>query len=72
MARQDVLVVMAKKFYDLLMHGFIKISSIDLLIFDECHHTDQEHLYNLIMKDFFFHRYRPPKPDDDLSILSEY
>ena len=40
MARQDVLVVMAKKFYDLLMHGFIKISSIDLLIFDECHHTD--------------------------------
>ena len=68
MARQDVLVVMAKKFYDLLMHGFIKIEDIDLLIFDECHHTDQDHLYNLIMKDFFFHRYQPPSPDCPISI----
>jgi len=48
---------MAKKFYDLLMHGFIKMEDIDLLIFDECHHTDQEHLYNLIMKDYFFHEF---------------
>ena len=60
MARQDVLVVMAKKFYDLLMHGFIKIENIDLLIFDECHHTDQDHLYNLIMKDFYFHKFKVP------------
>ena len=59
------MVVMAKKFYDLLMHGFIKIESIDLLIFDECHHTDQDHLYNLIMKDFYFQH----RPDEDWSTL---
>lgn len=53
---------MAKKFYDLLMHGFIKIDEIDLIVFDECHHTDQEHLYNLIMKDFFFHKFNPMDP----------
>lgn len=64
--------VMAKKFYDLLMHGFIKIADIDLLIFDECHHTDQDHLYNLIMKDFYFHRFAPPIPGEDLSLLSLY
>jgi len=52
---------MAKKFYDLLMHGFLKMEQIDLVVFDECHHTDQDHLYNLIMRDFFFHNYIPGK-----------
>lgn len=54
---------MAKKFYDLLMHGFIKMEEINLIIFDECHHTDQDHLYNLIMRDFFYHKFQPGSPD---------
>ena len=49
-ASHDVFVCMAKKFYDLLMHGFLKMEEIDLVVFDECHHTDQDHLYNLIMR----------------------
>jgi endoribonuclease Dicer len=53
---------MAKKFYDLLMHGFLHMEEIDLIIFDECHHTDQDHLYNLIMKDFYFHKFDPENP----------
>lgn len=40
MAVRDVLVMMAKKFYDLLVHGFIQMSQISLLVVDECHHTD--------------------------------
>jgi endoribonuclease Dicer len=59
----DVFVAMAKKFYDLLMHGFIKMEEISLIIFDECHHTDQDHLYNLIMRDFFYHKFRPSDKD---------
>jgi ERCC4-related helicase len=55
-------VAMAKKFYDLLMHGFTKMEEIDLIVFDECHHTDQDHLYNLIMRDFFFHKFIPDDP----------
>lgn len=55
--RHDVFVAMAKKFYDLLMHGFLKMEEITVLIFDECHHTDQDHLYNLIMRDFFYHKF---------------
>jgi endoribonuclease Dicer len=62
-AKHDVFVAMAKKFYDLLMHGFIKMEEITLVIFDECHHTDQDHLYNLIMRDFFYHKFQPNDPD---------
>jgi ERCC4-related helicase len=31
-------------------------------VIDECHHTDQEHLYNLIMRDFYYHRFNPDDP----------
>jgi superfamily II DNA or RNA helicase len=56
-------VAMAKKFYDLLMHGFVKMEEISVIIFDECHHTDQDHLYNLIMRDFFYHKFDPESPE---------
>lgn len=39
------------------MHGLLKIAEFDLVVFDECHHTDQSHYYNLIMQDFFFYKY---------------
>ena len=38
--KHDVFVAMAKKFYDLLMHGFVKMDEISIVVFDECHHTD--------------------------------
>jgi endoribonuclease Dicer len=41
------------------MHGYIKMDQIDMLILDEAHHTNQEHLYNLIMQDFFYSGYVP-------------
>jgi ERCC4-related helicase len=63
MALRDVLVMMAKKFYDLLVHGFIKMEQISLLVIDECHHTDQEHLYNLIMRDFYYHNFNADDPN---------
>lgn len=46
-----------KKLYDTLMHGLLKIEEFQLIIFDECHHADQNHYYNLIMEDFFFYKY---------------
>ena len=59
---QDVLFIIANKFYDLLAHGFMKLEEIDLLVFDECHHANQDHPYNLIMRDFWFHEFDPHNP----------
>ena len=52
--------------FNLLSYGYLKISDIDLLIFDECHHADKKSAYFLIMNEFyFFHKeseeYKLPK-----------
>lgn len=57
-----MLVIIANKFYDLLMHGFMHIEEIDMLVFDECHHADQDHPYNLVMQDFWFHNFSFKEP----------
>jgi len=57
----DVFVFTQKKLYDILMHGLMKVDEFQLIVFDECHHTDQSHYYNLIMHDFFFYRYSENK-----------
>jgi endoribonuclease Dicer len=49
----DVLVMTAQIFLNILRHGFISLSQVNLLIFDECHHTAKKHPYNLIMKEFY-------------------
>ena len=40
----------------------MKLEDIDLLVFDECHHANQDHPYNLIMRDFWFHDFNPDDP----------
>ena len=50
----DVFVAIPAVLYKLLSIGFIKITEISLIIFDECHHCDSNHAYNLIMTDFYF------------------
>ena len=40
--------------YKLLSCGFINIFQISMLIFDECHHTADDHPYNQIMREFYF------------------
>jgi ATP-dependent RNA helicase DDX58 len=42
----------------------MKITDIDMLIMDECHHTDLEHSYNAIMA--FYHELRPGNPSAKL------
>ncbi|RHZ72154.1 hypothetical protein Glove_245g9 [Diversispora epigaea] len=49
----DVLVMTAQIFLNILRHGFISLKQVNLLVFDECHHTSKKHPYNLIMREFY-------------------
>ncbi|GJJ70535.1 endoribonuclease Dicer [Entomortierella parvispora] len=52
----DVVVLTAQILLDLLFHGFIQMSKIHLLIFDECHHARKGHPFARIMRDFYHSR----------------
>ena len=50
----NIFVAIPSIIYKILSSGFINISKITMLIFDECHHTDLDHPYNKIMDEFYF------------------
>lgn len=53
----DVVVMTAAILKDCLARGLISISSISLLIFDECHHAQKAHPYAQIQE--FYHASKP-------------
>ncbi|XP_073981490.1 endoribonuclease Dcr-2 isoform X5 [Rhodnius prolixus] len=48
--KNQVLVMTAQIFLNLLTHAYIQMSRVNLLIMDECHHTMHNHSMNQIMK----------------------
>ena len=60
----NIFVAIPSIVYKLLSKGFLKISEINMFIFDECHHTNADHPYNKIMTEFyFFYKKHPNKKD---------
>lgn len=39
---------------DALLHGFVSISTLALIVFDEAHHCNKNHPYSRIMKEFYW------------------
>ena len=50
----NIFVAIPSIIYKILSCGFIKIFDISMIIFDECHHTADDHAYNKIMTEFYF------------------
>ena len=61
----NVFIAIPSIVYKLLSCGFINIFEISMLIFDECHHTTDDHPYNKIMSEFYFF-YKKKKELDNL------
>ncbi|GAA5805026.1 hypothetical protein HPULCUR_010539 [Helicostylum pulchrum] len=57
----DICIMTAQILRDVLKRGFLSLDRVNLLIFDECHHTTKGHPYNLIMYEFY-HRMEGPRP----------
>lgn len=58
------IVCTAEILYQCLHHGFIHMTQINLLIFDEAHHAKKNHTYARLMKDFYSpmgHNERKPR-----------
>lgn len=52
-SKADVIVLTAGMLLSLLDKGVVAITSISLIIFDECHHTKKDHPYNLVMRNHY-------------------
>ena len=62
----NIFVAIPSIIYRFLSCGFLKIFDISMIIFDECHHTGDDHPYNRIMEEFYFF-YKRLKPNVDLN-----
>jgi ERCC4-related helicase len=51
----DVFISTPSIVHKILTVGYLMFSEIDLLVFDECHHTDKDHPYNLLMLEYYYY-----------------
>jgi endoribonuclease Dicer len=58
-AENKAIVCTAEVLNQCLMHSFVKIEEINLLIFDEAHHTKKGHPYARIIKDYYLAQSEP-------------
>lgn len=58
-AQNKAIVCTAEVLNQCLMHSFVKIEEINLLIFDEAHHTKKGHPYARIIKDYYLAQSQP-------------
>ncbi|PIA15394.1 P-loop containing nucleoside triphosphate hydrolase protein, partial [Coemansia reversa NRRL 1564] len=58
----SVLVMTHQVLLNALRSGHARISDIDLLVFDECHHARGNHPYALIMREFYDHCSEQDRP----------
>lgn len=53
LSKTDIVVCTAEILHLCLMRSFVRMESINLLIFDEAHHAKKKHPYAKIMQDYY-------------------
>ena len=59
---RDCIVCTPQILLNILRHGFVQLTAFKLLVFDECHHAQKQHAYNLIMQEFYWPLTRATRP----------
>ncbi|KAL4495065.1 hypothetical protein ABPG72_015765 [Tetrahymena utriculariae] len=58
----EIFVMIGQVLLNGLRRGYIRIQDIEVIVYDECHHTRQDHPYCLIQYEFYhFYKKRNPK-----------
>ena len=61
----DFFVMSPQVLLNCLRYAYLRMDDVELLVFDEAHHTQNDHPYNVLMKEFYFDSpigpYRRPK-----------
>ena len=60
----NILVVTPQIFLNNLRRGYFSLKEYSMIVFDECHHTNEDHPYNNIMKEFYFEKKNSKKIED--------
>lgn len=58
LSRHQIMVMTCQIFLNILQHGYIQLSDVNLLIFDECHHAVNDQPMRLVMQQF---KHCPPE-----------
>lgn len=67
----DIMVLTPQILLNWLRRGKIILDELSLIIFDECHHANEDHPYNQIMKEFYFEVKEMKRRDDKCDELTK-
>lgn len=67
----DIMVLTPQILLNWLRRGKIVLDELSLIIFDECHHANEDHPYNQIMKEFYFEEKEIKKRDGKCNELTK-
>jgi len=60
----NILVVTPQIFLNNLRRGYFSLKEYSMIVFDECHHANEDHPYNNIMKEFYFEKKNSKNPEE--------
>ncbi|XP_062610169.1 antiviral innate immune response receptor RIG-I-like, partial [Saccostrea cucullata] len=67
--RRDLLVVTAQILLNALRDGIVSVTDFSLMVFDECHHANDNHSYNMIMNKYLDIKFQEKEKAKNLPMI---